>query len=128
MGSGLRRVVPLACAVVLAAAFVLAGASKLSGPSAARWSERFARWGFPARAHYVVGVLEILGGLGLLVPRTRRVAAATLIVIMIGALSTHLVNGEAPRVVPPLVLGGLAIAVYRWRGPGPAVVHPSRDG
>ena len=115
----LRRVALWACVIVLAAAFVLVGASKLRGPSAARWSERFAHWGFPTAAPYVVGALEVLGGLGLLIPRSRRAAAATLIFLMTGALLTHLLNGEAMRVIPPLVLGGLAFVVYRWRSPGP---------
>src|SRR5262249_23013650 len=112
------------CVIVLAAAFVLVGTSKLRGPSAARWRERFAHWGFPAHAPYVVGVLEVLGGLGLLTPKSRRAAAATLMVLMIGALLTHVVNGEPLRVVPPLVLAGLALVVYRGPLPRPPTRTP----
>ena len=121
----LRRVGRWACVIVLAAAFVLIGGSKLRAPSAARWSERFVHWGLPARASYAVGVLEVVGGLGLLIPRSRRAAAATLLAVMIGALLTHLVNGEVPRVVPPLVLGGVALVVYRSET---RTYSPSRDG
>jgi len=32
--------------------------------------------------------------------------------LMIGALCTHAVNAEFPRIVPPLVLGGLAFLMY----------------
>ncbi|HEY7190481.1 MAG TPA: hypothetical protein VH436_28210 [Vicinamibacterales bacterium] len=31
---------------------------------------------------------------------------------MIGAFGMHIVNAEFPRVVPPLVLGGLAFFAY----------------
>jgi putative oxidoreductase len=124
----LRRFAAWTCLIVLASAFLLVGASKLMGRSAARWNERFTHWGFPARASYVVGLLEVFGGLGLLIPRSRRPAAAVLTAVMLAALCTHLVNGEVPRIVSPIVLGGLAVAVYRWRGSGPAVVPPPRDG
>ena len=103
------------CAIVLAVAFVLAGTSKMAGPSAMRWAERFAHWGYPAGAQYVIGVLEILGGLGVLIPRMRRAASAILMAVMIGALCTHAVHGELPRLIPPLVLGGLAGLLYSSR-------------
>jgi len=111
----LARVTMWACVTILAVAFVLVGLSKLKGPSAMRWNERFAHWGYPASAQYVVGILEVLGGLGLLIAKSRRLAAATLIALMIGALFTHLVNAEPLRLIPPLVLGGLALLVYSWR-------------
>ena len=104
-----------ACAIFLAVAFVLVGASKLEGPSAVRWAERFVNWGYPANAQYVIGVLEILGGLGVLIPKWRRAAAATLVALMIGALGTHAVQAEFPRLIPPLVLGGLAFLLYSAR-------------
>jgi len=111
----LPRAVVWACAVFLAVAFVFAGWLKLAGPSAIQWSQRFAHWGYPAKAGYVVGVLEILGGLGLLIPRGRRAAAASLVVLMIGALGTHAVHAEFQRLIPPLVLGGLAFLIYAAR-------------
>jgi uncharacterized membrane protein YphA (DoxX/SURF4 family) len=64
----LPRAVVWACAIFVAVAFVFAGFLKLQGPSAIQWSERFVHWGYPANAHYVVGVWEILGGLGGLIP------------------------------------------------------------
>ena len=113
----LPRAVMWACAIFLAVAFVFVAMLKLEGPSAIRWSERFVHWGYPANAHYVVGVLEILGGLGVLVPKWRRAAAAILVALMIGALGTHAVHAEFPRLIPPLVLGGLAFLIYAARPP-----------
>ena len=111
----LPRTALWACAIFVAVVFDFAGFLKLQGPSAIQWSERFVHWGYPANAHYVVGVLEILGGLGVLIPKWRRAAAATLVALMIGALGTHAVNAEFPRLIPPLVLGGLAFLMYAAR-------------
>jgi uncharacterized membrane protein YphA (DoxX/SURF4 family) len=111
----LPRAVVWACAIFLAVAFVFAGFVKLEGPSAIRWSERFVQWGYPANAHYIVGVLEILGGLGVLIPKWRPAAAATLVVLMIGALGTHALNADFPGLIPPLVLGGLAFLLSSAR-------------
>ena len=104
----LPRAAVWACAIFLAVVFVAVGVSKLTGPSAVRWAERLTQWGYPANASYVVGVFEIVGGLGVLIPMWRRAAAAILVAVMIGALCTHAVHAEFPRLVPPLVLGGLA--------------------
>ena len=109
----LRRAAVWVGAIFLAVAFVAVGISKLEGASAMRWAERFRDWGYPANTHYVVGVFEILGGLGVLIPRWRRAASLILGAVMMGALCTHLVRAEFPRVIPPLVLGGLALLMYR---------------
>jgi putative oxidoreductase len=111
----LPRAVVWACAIFVALAFVFAGFLKFQGPSATGWSERFVHWGYPANAQYVVGVLEVLGGLGVLIPRWRRAAAAALVAVMIGALGTHAVNAEFPRLIPPLILGGFAFLIYAAR-------------
>ena len=111
----LPRSVVWACAIFVAVAFVFAGFLKLQGPSAIQWSERFVHWGYPENFHSVVGVLEVLGGLGVLFPRWRRAAAATLVALMMGALGTHAVHAEFPRLIPPLVLGGLACLMYSAR-------------
>jgi len=100
---------------LLAVAFVLVGLSKLAGPSAMRWSERLAHWGYPAGFGYAVGVLEVFGGIGVLIAKVRGAAAATLIALMVGACLTHLAHGEPVRLMPPLILGGLALLVYSWR-------------
>ena len=111
----LPRAAVWACAIFLAIVFVLVGISKLEGASAMRWTERFAQWGYPANTQYLIGVFEVLGGLGMLIPRWRRAAAAILVALMIGALCTHVVQGEFPRIIPPLVLGGLALLLYSSR-------------
>ena len=114
----LPRAAVWACAMFLAAVFLYVGIKKLEGSSAMRWAEMFAHWGYPSGTHYVIGVLEMLGGIGVLIPRWRRAAAATLVAIMIGAVGTHALHAEFPRLIPPLVLGGLSVLMYS-AGPRP---------
>jgi len=107
-----RRIAAWANAIFLAVAFVYVGVAKLQGASAMRWAGLFAHWGYPTNAQYVVGVFEILAGLGVLIPRWRRAASLILCALMTGALCTHVVHAEFPRIIPPLVLGGLAFRMY----------------
>jgi uncharacterized membrane protein YphA (DoxX/SURF4 family) len=111
----LRSAAVWVVAIFLAAAFVAIGISKLEGAPAMRWGERFGQWGYPANARYVVGIVEVLGGLGVLIPRCRRAAALILGALMMGALCTHLLNAEFRRVIPPLVFGALAFLMWRSR-------------
>jgi putative oxidoreductase len=109
----LRRIAVWAGAIFLAVVFFYTGISKLGGASAIGWAARFGRWGYPVGVSYLVGVIEILGGMGVLIPRWRRAASLTLVAVMVAASVTHLVNAEFPRVIPPVVLGGLAFLIYR---------------
>jgi uncharacterized membrane protein YphA (DoxX/SURF4 family) len=117
----LRRVAVWVGAIFLAVTFVSVGVSKLEGASARRWAERFGHWGYPANTQYVVGVFEILGGVGVLIPAWRRAAALTLGALMMGALCTHVVHAEFGRAISPLVLGGLAFLMYRSHARSPVV-------
>ena len=69
----------------------LSGAAKFMGDT---WQLMFATWGYPVWFTSVVGVLEIGGALLLLVPRAAPYAAAGLIVVMVGALVTELVQSQ----------------------------------
>jgi uncharacterized membrane protein len=71
------------------------------------------------------GVCEILGAVGLLVPRTRRIAAAALIVFMLAVLPANihaartgvtLRGAPATPIVPRVALQGLFIALLWWSG------------
>jgi putative oxidoreductase len=114
--SKLPRAAIWTVATLLATVFVLVGLSKLTGPSALRWGERFGHWGYPAASQYVIGALEILAGVGVLIPKLRRRAAATLVAVMIGAMYTHAVNAEHSRLIPPLILATLVLVIMFDRG------------
>ena len=111
----LRLVAIWTLAVIIGLFFVLAGFSKLAGASGNDWAVRLSHWGYPAVSRYAIGGIEILAGLGLLVPPLKRLAAASLMVVMAGALLTHLLHGELVRVLPPLILGGLSFVLYSWQ-------------
>ena len=97
--------------IILAVLFTVAAAGKLI--SRPQWIEIFRKWGFPDRFYLLIGALEILGAVGLLIPRLAGYAACGLIILMIGAAATHLVNGEGLQVLRPVVfLLLLAIVVY----------------
>jgi uncharacterized membrane protein YphA (DoxX/SURF4 family) len=79
-----------------------------------------------------IGVVEFLGGLGLLLPGLMGIrpgltplAAAGLVIIMIGATVLGLMAGDAVMALIPLAVGLLAafVAYGRWR----LVPHRSRS-
>ena len=100
--------------VLLGVFFVVAsGAPKLVGESTA--VAMFTQIGLGQWFRYLVGVLEVAGGIGLLVPRTAGAAALGLVGVMVGATITNLTVLDNPFWYTPVVLGVLAalIAVVR---------------
>lgn len=113
-----RRIAIWTMVVLVGSFFVLVGWSKLMGPSGAHWAVRLEHWGYPAASRYVIGAVEILAGMGFLVPVLRRWAAITLMVVMMGAFATHLIHHEFVRLLPPLVLGALLFGLCWWQPRG----------
>ena len=65
-----------------------------------------------------IGVLDVLGAVGLILPwalkiqpRLTPLAAAGLTIIMIGAVMTHLMRGEIAQAIPALIIMVLAAFV-----------------
>lgn len=106
--------------VLLALVFLFAGGSKLVLPAEmlkgpVNFPELFIRF---------IGVCEFLGGIGLILPTALRIkayltplAAAGLVIIMIGATVTTLIGGMGAGAIVPAVVGTLAatVAYGRWR-------------
>ncbi len=103
-----RHVIGWILVVLLAAGYALAALGKLTGAA----TEMFAGWGYPAWFATLIGVLELAGALGLLIPRTTRYAVLGLTVIMLGASYTHLANGEGMQVLRPAIF--LAVLWLVW--------------
>src|SRR4051812_7992810 len=101
---------------LLACLFALSGLMKFVNPEMA---EQFARWGYADWFRVLIGVVEIGGGLALLLPRTAFPAAVALAVVMAGAVSTHLRGGELPQAAGPLVLLAALVLVGYARRPRP---------
>jgi uncharacterized membrane protein YphA (DoxX/SURF4 family) len=111
--------------ILLALAFAAAGTVKLVQTKEALapkmgWVEDWS----PAMVK-VIGALEILAAIGLVLPPAVNVlpilaalAAAGLVIVMIGAIVTHVRRQEIPGAVPSVVLLVLA-AVVAWGRFGP---------
>ena len=67
--------------------------------------EFFTKWGIPLWMMHFIGVSELAGAVGLLMPRTRPLAAFALFVLMIGGLVTHLTHGEYFFAAMPIIYG-----------------------
>ena len=98
-------------AILVALGFLLAALGKLTGAQ----TEMFAGWGYAPWFAMVIGILELLGAVGLLIPRLTRPAILGLTAIMIGAAYTHLANGEAAQLVRPLIFSAFLWAVWWLR-------------
>ncbi|MBI3262184.1 MAG: DoxX family protein [Acidobacteria bacterium] len=98
--------------LLLAAGFMAVGIGKFADTG---WPARFARWGYPDGFYMVVGALEVVGAIGLLVPRLASYAAGLLMAVMTAAAITHLVHGETRQVTSPAVLLVLLTVVWWLR-------------
>lgn len=92
--------------VLVALAFLGAGGAKLAG--AAAMVELFDKVGRGQWFRYFTGLLEVAGGIGLLIARYAFYAAGLLGVVMVGAIIAHVtVLGTSPAApVVLLVLSG----------------------
>jgi uncharacterized membrane protein YphA (DoxX/SURF4 family) len=95
--------------ILLTAMFLFAGAPKLLKPDQVK--AMFVGYGYPAWFAILIGVSEVLGAIGLLVPRLAALAAAGLSIIMVGAFFTHALHREYQHSLVPLVLLVLLLAV-----------------
>src|SRR5213592_2653540 len=98
--------------VLLAAVFATTGISKLIGVETLTLQAAAMR-GFPTWIRMVVGVVEIVGAIGLLVPAVASVAAALLALLMIPATITQWISGEPGVFVPIMLLVLLLIVAWR---------------
>ena len=105
---------------LLAALFLFAGSMKLILPIEAMAGPV----ALPGAFLRFIGVAEMLGAIGLIVPWLTRirpsltpVAASGLVIIMIGATVVTIIGGPAATAVVPFVVGVLAasVAYGRWQ-------------
>ena len=82
--------------------FLASGSAKLAGLEFEL--NAFERWGYPLWFMYFTGVVEVLGGLGLLVVALRRLVSLGLLGVMIGAVLTHLANDEWSMLLIALII------------------------
>ena len=105
-----------ALTILLALIFLQVGLGKLSF-FREMWAERFVGWGLPATFALVIGVIEVVGALLLLIPKTASYGAASIIPVMLGASITHLLNAEFPNSGFTLIIAALVFVVGFARRP-----------
>ena len=81
-----------ALSILLALIFLASGLAKLA--SLEFELVAFERWGYPIWFMYLIGVVEVAGGVGLIIQRFSAAAAAALALMMIGAIGTHVMHSE----------------------------------
>jgi uncharacterized membrane protein YphA (DoxX/SURF4 family) len=102
-------------ALFLAWIFIHQGPSKFSDSSG--WSKAFRAWHFPVWFRVMIGVIETSAALLLLTRRTAFAGAIMIIVVMIGAMSTHVYWGHPRQItseVLPLTLASI-VAFGRYK-------------
>jgi uncharacterized membrane protein YphA (DoxX/SURF4 family) len=122
---------------LLAVIFLFAGGMKLVMPI----EELTAQMPMPGMLVRLIGVVEVLGGLGVILPWLTGIrpgltplAAAGLVIIMIGATVVTLMIADIAMALIPIVVGLLAafVAYGRWRLTAPrqssrgSVLQPGR--
>ena len=103
---------------VLAALFLFAGVMKLIMPAEALAAQSH----LPGEFLKFIGICETLGAIGLIVPGVTKIrteltplAAAGLVIIMIGAVVVSVLQGQTAGAVVPAVVGTIAAYVVRGR-------------
>jgi uncharacterized membrane protein YphA (DoxX/SURF4 family) len=113
--------------VLLAALFLFAGGMKLVTPLAAMTQQV----ALPGPFLRFIGMAEVLGALGLILPGAFRIrpvltplAATGLVIIMTGAVGVTIATAGAAQAVVPGVVGMLAasVAIGRWRREMPVII------
>jgi len=100
---------------LLGAMFVMRGGMMIINPSDS--AGVFENWGYPGWLGVATGVVELVCGVLLFIPRFVAYAAVALAAVMAGAAATHLKAGETDRLALPIALLVISavIAVMRWR-------------
>ena len=105
-----RRPLPVTLRVLVSLGFLAAALTKFLPHSG--WQARFAAWGYPAWFVPLVGGLEVLGVVGLWVPRVSRQAIVLLAFVLIEATYTNLSHPPTMQAIRPAAFLGLLTALF----------------
>jgi uncharacterized membrane protein YphA (DoxX/SURF4 family) len=106
--------------VVLAAVFAFSGLGKITQPASVLALDPHMAWvtALPHALLLFIGVVEVAGAVGLILPALTRIApvltpfaAAGLALVMVGAAGFHGMRGELDALPVNFVLGGVAVFV-----------------
>lgn len=94
--------VQMVITVLLSLAFLGAGIMKLTGAEDMR--QGFENWSYPIFFMYIIGICEVAGAIGLWLRRFSFAAKICFIILMAGAMLTHLAFDTFQDAVPPIIL------------------------
>ena len=103
--------VQMVVTALLSLVFLLTGIMKLTGAEMVK--EGFEGWGYPIIFMYFIGLCEVAGAIGMWLRRFSYAAKVCIIILMAGAVLTHLVFDTFQEAVAPIVLIILT-AVALW--------------
>ncbi len=117
MSSSTRNIIAWVLQGLLGLAFIASGVKKFTDMTGT--VNMFSSIGLSGILAYIIAGAEVLGGIGLLIPRFTRLAAMGLLVVMLGAVMMHAtkIPGGIANGVPALVLLLLLSAVLWLRRP-----------
>ena len=94
--------VQMVITVLLSLAFLGAGIMKLTGAEDMR--QGFEGWGYPIFFMYIIGICEVAGAIGMWLRRFSYAAKVCIILLMAGAVLTHLVFDTFQEAMAPIIL------------------------
>ena len=115
------KVTVVVIATLLGLWFLLAGSQKFLAASA--FEKMFDDFGLPASLVPVIGVLELVGAILVLIPRSAIYGAGLIATIMVGATACHLVSGSSPIAAVVALLAALTVGGVRLRARGQATAE-----
>ena len=114
MDAKTKNIVAWVVTAMMAFMIIKAGGLKLMNHS--DQAGNFVKWGYPDWFMYLIGGLEVLGGIGLFIPKTRTLAIFGIIGIMLGAIYTHvIVDGNPTHVGGAVAVSVLGIVILMLR-------------
>jgi uncharacterized membrane protein YphA (DoxX/SURF4 family) len=118
-----RRPLPVVLRVLLSLGFLAAAVGKFIPQSG--WEARFVAWGYPTWFVPIVGALEVLGVIGLWIPRLSQPSMLLLAGVMIEASYANLSHPPIVQAIRPAVFIVLLLGLFiTQRKPG-RVAAPS---
>lgn len=97
--------------LIAAVSLFLIYASMLKLVSYPGMKESFYVWGYGSTEMYIVGFVELLLAVLIFFPKTRVLGAIGVIVLMTGALYTHIVNIEYDQLASGIFLTSASLAI-----------------
>lgn len=100
--------------LLMAVVMIGPGSQKFTSPT---WERMFRSWGYPDNFYLVVGAVEVVAGIGLLIPRFASASGIILAVVMVCAGLTQLTVGGRSGVGEFVFAMLMCLIAYaRWPG------------